>query len=367
VRVRDLPAYLRDTALRMLPHRAPTGLLRIGHPDRESPVLLTGNFTLTVRRLRDELDGVDVWLLCADSKGINVWCAAGGGHLTHHDVIAAIRISGVASRVDHREIVLPQLCATGVERKKVTEATGWSTHWGPARIEDLRAFLARGRHVYRRERFMRFPAWERCEMAAAWAVPMLALSTPLVWWWAGARVATAGSAAVAAMVFGLFLLLPWLRVKGALRWATFAAFGAGGSVTAVALARSLNALSAGQSAWAGAIPLAAMAVVSIDLAGTTPWYASDINSRRNPVRIDLVESRCAGAAECVQVCPRDVLQMTGVRRKVAIARPSQCIECGACIVQCPEDALRFRYEDGRVIEAATVRTTHLNLMGRRGR
>jgi 2-polyprenyl-3-methyl-5-hydroxy-6-metoxy-1,4-benzoquinol methylase len=30
---------------------APTGLVRIGKPGRDSPVLLTGNFTLTVRRL----------------------------------------------------------------------------------------------------------------------------------------------------------------------------------------------------------------------------------------------------------------------------------------------------------------------------
>jgi ferredoxin len=65
------------------------------------------------------------------------------------------------------------------------------------------------------------------------------------------------------------------------------------------------------------------------------------------------------------VCPRDVLQMTGRARKVTIARPDQCIQCGACIVQCPEDALRFRYDDGRVVEAATIRGTRMNMLGRR--
>jgi hypothetical protein len=34
-------------------------------------------------------------------------------------------------------------------------------------------------------------------------------------------------------------------------------------------------------------------------------------------------------------------------------------------VQCPQDALRFRFADGRVVEPATVRTTRLNLLGRR--
>jgi len=59
MRLRDLPGYARDTLLRMLPHRAPTGLVRIGRPGRESPVLLTGNYTLTVRRMRQALAGRD--------------------------------------------------------------------------------------------------------------------------------------------------------------------------------------------------------------------------------------------------------------------------------------------------------------------
>ena len=69
MRASNVPEYLRDRALGMLPHRAPTGLIRIGRLDRDSPVLVTGNFTLTVRRLRDALQGYDAWLLVANSKG----------------------------------------------------------------------------------------------------------------------------------------------------------------------------------------------------------------------------------------------------------------------------------------------------------
>ena len=108
-----------------------------------------------------------------------------------------------------------------------------------------------------------------------------------------------------------------------------------------------------------------MAVLSIDLAGTTPWYGSYINTFHNEAHIELITDRCTGAAECVQVCPRDVLKMNGRRRKVEINKPDQCIQCGACIVQCPEDALRFRYDDGRVVEATTIRRTRMNLLGRR--
>ena len=111
--------------------------------------------------------------------------------------------------------------------------------------------------------------------------------------------------------------------------------------------------------------IVATAVLSIDLAGSTPWYGSYINRFHNEAHVDLVEARCTGAAECVQVCPRDVLEMNGRRRKVEIKRPDQCIQCGACIVQCPEDALRFRYDDGRVVEAVTIRRTRMNMVGRR--
>jgi len=365
MRLRDLPGYARDTLLRMLPHRAPTGLVRIGRPGRESPVLLTGNYTLTVRRMRQALAGRDAWLLCANSRGINVWCAAGGGHLTHHDVVSVLRTSGIGDRVDHRELILPQLCATGVERRKVTALTGWRARWGPARLEDLADFLDRRGGVRKAQRFMRFPLWERLEMAVMWGGPMLLLGGPLVAWLAGGAGLAAVAAAVLSVVGGMFLLLPWLRVTGPWRWPTHLLFAVVGTVAGTVLARALGASGPGPLALAGGAAVVAAGLLALDLPGTTPWYGSAINTWRNEAHIELVESRCTGAAECVQVCPRDVLQMDGPRRKVAIARPGQCIQCGACIVQCPVDALRFRYDDGRVVEAPVIRGTRMNMVGRR--
>jgi NAD-dependent dihydropyrimidine dehydrogenase PreA subunit len=106
----------------------------------------------------------------------------------------------------------------------------------------------------------------------------------------------------------------------------------------------------------------AMLVLSLDLTGTTPWYPSAINSFGNRFDLEALAERCTGAAECVDVCPRDVLR---ANRRVEIVRPDDCILCGACIVQCLEDVLRFRFADGRVVEPATVRSTRLNMLGRR--
>jgi NAD-dependent dihydropyrimidine dehydrogenase PreA subunit len=365
MRLAELPAYLRDTVLRFLPHRAPTGLLRLGKPGRNSPVLVTGNFTLTVRRLREALRGHAVWLLVANSKGINVWCAASGGHLTHHDIISVIRTSRIADEVDHCEVILPQLCATGVERRRVAEATGFAARWGPARLEDLPAFLDRGARVRKRERFMRFPAWERLEMAAMWGVPMLIITLPILWLIFDLITMAAAGAAMALLVCGLFALLPWLKVEGKGRFLTFAGIAVIAALAGGALLLALGGATPGHLAVVSGAGLLAMVVLSIDLAGTTPWYASDINTYHNVAHIELIADRCTGAAECVQVCPRDVLKMNGRRRKVEIKNPDRCIQCGACIVQCPEDALRFRYDDGRVVEAPVIRRTRMNLLGQR--
>lgn len=364
-RFTDFASWFRDTLLRMFPHRAATGLLRLGAPGADSPVLVTGNYTLTVRRLREALRGQDAWLLCANSKGINVWCAAGGGHLTHHDIISVVRTSKIAERVDHRELILPQLCATGVERRKITEATGWSTRWGPARLEDLAPFLRRGRRVVKKERFMTFPLWERMEMAWTWAAPLFVVAALVAWLMGSWEVGLCALAVIVWIVGGLFAALPWLEVKSRKRWLTFGGFAVLGFGIGLGVLLLLGSATSAHLYLDAGTALATMGILSIDLAGTTPWYGSYINRWGNEAHIDLVEDRCTGAAECVQVCPRNVLQMNGRRRKVEIERPDQCIECGACIVQCPEDALRFRYDDGRLVEASTIRRTHMNMVGRR--
>jgi NAD-dependent dihydropyrimidine dehydrogenase PreA subunit len=360
-----LPGYVYDTLTRTFPHRARTGLRAVGQPGPDAPVLATGNYTLTVRRLTERLAGSDCWLLVANSRGINVWCAAGGGHLTHHDVIAAIRTSGLAERVRHREIVLPQLAATGIERRAIAAATGFEPRWGPARLEDLPAFLAKGCRSDKRWRFMRFPVWERLEMASVWALPMTlvaGLAFGLLGGWAPLAAALL---VIWSVVPALFLAIGHWPVRTRGRWLVFAGAAAVGFGVEWAVLALLGALTGGHLVLAGAAAVVVVGLLAVDFAGTTPWYPSYINSLHNLPAIALDEARCTGAADCVQVCPTDVLEMNGRRRKVVIRRPEQCIVCGACVVQCPADALYFLYPDGRAVEPGTVRSTRLNMLGRR--
>jgi NAD-dependent dihydropyrimidine dehydrogenase PreA subunit len=232
-------------------------------------------------------------------------------------------------------------------------------------MEDIPEFIQRGCRVTKRHRAATFPVWERCEMASIWALPLAALTLPvfgLAFDWA---TGAAFAAVLVLVIAGIFLALPRLAVVGQKRWLTFGGGAALGTATGCALLASIGTLGLPQGLALAGLCAGAMVLLSIDLTGTTPWYPGGVNSFQNHYTVELVTDRCTGVADCVQVCPKDVLAMQGARRFVAIARPDQCMGCGACIVQCPEDALRFRFDDGRVVGPATVRSTRLNMLGRR--
>jgi SAM-dependent methyltransferase len=166
------------------------GLYAVGRPDPESPVLVTGNFDLTVRRLVQAIDGkVNAWVLVVDSAGINIWCAAGGGFLNAEKVIGALRVSELGEIVRHRDLVLPQLCANGVDGWRIRNEIGWDVHWGPVRAKDIPDYLAAGKVKTDAMRWVRFPLKARLEMVTVTLgfygllilVPVAIFWRPLFW------------------------------------------------------------------------------------------------------------------------------------------------------------------------------------------
>jgi ubiquinone/menaquinone biosynthesis C-methylase UbiE len=156
--------------LRILPPypKVNPGVYVVGTPDPDSPVLVTGNFDLTVRRLVQAIDGrMSAWILVVDSAGINVWCAAGGGFLNADKVIGALHISGLERIVHHRSLILPQLCANGVDGWRIRQETNWGVHWGPVRAEDIPDYVDAGRVKTDEMRWVQFPLKDRLEMVTA--------------------------------------------------------------------------------------------------------------------------------------------------------------------------------------------------------
>jgi acetyl-CoA decarbonylase/synthase complex subunit gamma len=122
-------------------YRVPPGLYAIGSPTDRSPVLLSANYKLSFDQLRSVLGGRDAWILVLDTRGINVWCAAGKGTFGTAEIIRSVSASGLSRLVAHRRLVAPQLGAPGVAAHEVQMATGFRITWGPVRAADLPAFL----------------------------------------------------------------------------------------------------------------------------------------------------------------------------------------------------------------------------------
>ncbi|MDD5673532.1 MAG: mercury methylation corrinoid protein HgcA [Chitinivibrionales bacterium] len=149
------------------------GLYTIGNPAQESPVLVTANYRLTCNHLRKELEGGNIWILVLDTKGINVWCAAGKGSFGTKELINRITVSGLDSVVKHRTIILPQLGAPGVAAHQVKKATGFSVIYGPVQARDIKVYLAGGNTATEAMRTVTFTFKERLVLTFMELLPAL--------------------------------------------------------------------------------------------------------------------------------------------------------------------------------------------------
>jgi hypothetical protein len=142
-------------------YRVMPGLHALGSPGSDAPVCVSANYKLSYDLLRKALRGIDAWILVLDTKGINVWCAAGKGTFGTDEMVARIGASRLASRVNHREIIVPQLGAPGVEAHVVEKQSGFRVRFGPVRAADLPAYLAAGREATPEMRRVRFDLADR--------------------------------------------------------------------------------------------------------------------------------------------------------------------------------------------------------------
>ncbi len=219
VTMRTLLADLWALFFRIIPPypKVRPGLYAVGNPGSNTPVLVTGNYDLTVRRLVREIDGqLDSWVMVVDSAGINVWCAAGGGYLTAEKVIGALKSTRVKEIVEHRLLILPQLCANGVDGWKVREATGWGVRWGPVRAADLPSFLHAGVKKDDQMRLVRFPLKDRLEMVTVTLgfYGLLILLPILIFW---RHLFWPVAASLIGLSYFYAVVLPWLPGRDGLQ------------------------------------------------------------------------------------------------------------------------------------------------------
>ncbi len=123
------------------------GLYAIGAPGTHSDVFISANYKLSFDILRRNLSGINGWILVLDTKGINVWCAAGKGSFGTDELIMRILASKLSDLVTHRRVIVPQLGATGVKASEVKKKTGFTVHFGPVEASDIKGYIDASYHA----------------------------------------------------------------------------------------------------------------------------------------------------------------------------------------------------------------------------
>ena len=196
-------------------HVVKPGLYQLGNPTPDSPVFVSANYTLSFDSLRSALSGIDAYLLVLDTRGINVWCAAGKGTFGTDELVKRIGNTGLVSVVRHRAVIVPQLGAPGISAHQVRERSGFRVEYGPVRARDLPEYL-KTRKATPAMRRVEFPFRERIvlspvELVHA-ALPTI-VAAILLYFLAGP---VASLAAVTTILAGTVLfpaLLPFLPTK----------------------------------------------------------------------------------------------------------------------------------------------------------
>lgn len=220
-------------------YKVAPGLYALGRPDSDSIVLVTANYKLSIDTLRRELSGLNAWLLVLDTRGVNVWCAAGKRTFSSEEIVRRVKMDNLDQIVSHRKLILPQLSATGVSALNVKRGCGFEVIWGPIRAKDIKPFLAAGFKAGPSMRLVTFRMAERLVLTPVeisqtlkillWLVPLMVFLSgfgPAVFSVAGLwhRGVPAAMAVLLGVISGALLtpaFLPWIpfrafSLKGAL-------------------------------------------------------------------------------------------------------------------------------------------------------
>jgi len=155
------------------------GLYAVGKPDSDSPVLVSANYKMTFDILRKNLKGLNCWLLILDTKGINVWCAAGKGTFGTDELVSRIEATRLSEIVSHRTLILPQLGASGVNMHEIAKRTGFSITYGPVRADDIKVFISSGNKATKEMRLVEFTFTDRLVLTPIELVPLIKMSLPV--------------------------------------------------------------------------------------------------------------------------------------------------------------------------------------------
>lgn len=204
--------FLARVGVKRNEHRVEPGLYTLGKPTPDSPVFVTANYSLSFDALRSSLEGVDGYILVLDTKGVNVWCAAGKGTFGTDEIVKRVFETRLKEVVTHRKLILPQLGAPGVAAHEVKKRTGFWVEYGPVRAADLPEYL-KTHKASPEMRKVEFTLRDRLVLIPVDLIRLIpyTLAAAIVMYFAGGWISSV--AAIATVLAGTVLfpiLLPWI-------------------------------------------------------------------------------------------------------------------------------------------------------------
>ncbi len=175
-------------------YKVEPGIYAVGNPAATSDVFVTANYKLSFDHLRKNLHGLNAWILVLDTKGVNVWCAAGKGTFGTKELVNRVKSTSLEKLITHRRLILPQLGAVGIaahEVKKQTESIqtaqgienafqqinkpnfsvetltpnrGFNITYGPVRAGDIKAFIENNYKSTKEMRKVNFTLTDRIKL-----------------------------------------------------------------------------------------------------------------------------------------------------------------------------------------------------------
>lgn len=325
------------TLFRLFPNPIPLGLYAFGTPTKDSPVLVTTNYELTMFRVSKVLKEIDCYLLVVDGKGINVWCSAGAGHFNVQSILDGLRYSHISELVEHRRLILPQLSAVGICCDELKAQSGWSPQFGPVYIRDIQRYFDSG---FKKDASMHdaeFGILQRIEMGVGAAfIFIFAMICVMVFVNVHALWLLIPAVYLQTILFGI--VSPYTPFRSGLLSGLLYALISALAFFVLTLLLGINSIS---TILTYGIPLVVAAFyVSNEFMGWSPLIKYNMKMLLTgtwEAEISINADKCTGCGLCVSVCPVRVFQM--VDKIAHVINRRNCEGCKACFYQCPNNAI----------------------------
>jgi len=123
------------------PVQVEPNIYKIGKVTKDSPVLVTTNFSITYFTVASEVESSKVpsYIICCDAEGMSVLTAWAADKFTAEKITEVLKKSGIEDMVAHRTLTIPGYVA--VMSGKLEEISGWKISVGPREASGIINYL----------------------------------------------------------------------------------------------------------------------------------------------------------------------------------------------------------------------------------